>query len=273
MINKVPYGLTGAIPDDAVAAWGARAIVSQEGYVQLPADQQGGDGGDLAGILLDVLKERLPRLELVAVLGDALRAGWLHCRRTEDVVLFMDDVLTVVANTNGSDGYCYLAAWIVSTPAEIRLEPAAPGGVWLQGVGAAAEAVAALDAAPQGEETHEAQLSFFWMTVGFKMHKLGVTTEQMQEVFISGAKTYQPSRRVGEALDPDGRTVEFSVMYQRTVEVARSLVPAEWMDGTSWPPKRLWNWPSELVDDITRQGVRDVYTGDLVDPDEVNLND
>lgn len=110
---KPPYGLAHVIPDDAVAAWGARAIVTQDGRVDIPWDRGGADGPESERHrLLAHLSAVLPGRDLLALVRDLLRAGVMQTRAEEDFVLHMDDAIVIHANTNASVGYCYVTAWL-----------------------------------------------------------------------------------------------------------------------------------------------------------------
>jgi hypothetical protein len=113
---RPPYGLTHVVPDNAIAAWGARLIVTQDGGVDFVSDRQGADGAksDKAW-LFQLLTLRLNPAELQALLADLLRAEIMHTRVAEDFILHMGDELVIHANTNASAGYCYVTAWLTGT--------------------------------------------------------------------------------------------------------------------------------------------------------------
>jgi hypothetical protein len=108
--------LNGAIPDTATGAWGCRAIVTQDGTVDIVHDRQDFKGDP---DVLQALTTRFPLPELVSSLRELLLYRDMSTRRQEAFVLYEDDreqdgcLLTVVADTNGSAGYCYIAAWVV----------------------------------------------------------------------------------------------------------------------------------------------------------------
>lgn len=114
MSTLVPgYGLARVIPDNATAAWGARAIVSQNGTFDLPPDRQGLDGPDKDRLLV-LLNERLPGRELQDIIRGLLRDDIMRTREAEDFILYMDDDIVMHANTNASAGYCYITAWLAT---------------------------------------------------------------------------------------------------------------------------------------------------------------
>jgi hypothetical protein len=107
------FGSPAVIPDDAVAAWGARLIVTQGGDVDFVGDRQGADGPQEAkDRLFQVLNATLDPARLRNLLADMLAEGWMSTREREDFILHMDDELVVHANTNASAGYCYVTAWL-----------------------------------------------------------------------------------------------------------------------------------------------------------------
>jgi hypothetical protein len=108
--------LNSAIPDTATGAWGCRAIVTQTGGVDIVHDRQDFKGNP---DVLQALTDRYPLPDLVADIGWLLRRRLMSTRHQEAFVLYEDDrpqdgcLLTVVADTNASAGYCYVAGWVV----------------------------------------------------------------------------------------------------------------------------------------------------------------
>jgi hypothetical protein len=123
-MNVAPvYGLNYVVPENAIAAWGCRLIVTQQGYVDFVPDRQGSDGGEHSQELLNVLNDALPLSELkdtVSLLlrgvrfreGNGFERVQMMTREAEDFILYLDDRLVVHANTNASAGYCYVTAWL-----------------------------------------------------------------------------------------------------------------------------------------------------------------
>lgn len=108
--ERLPYGLRDAVPADAPAAWGARLIVAQDGFVDFVYDRQGLIGeGRLA--LVALMENELPLEALTARIGDLLRSGEMNTREGREHVVYKSRKLEVRANTNASAGYCYVAAW------------------------------------------------------------------------------------------------------------------------------------------------------------------
>lgn len=124
------YGLAYVVPDDAIAAWGARLIVTQQGDVDFLPDRQGSDGGEHSRHLMNLLGERFPLPTMRQLLRTLLRGTYMHdgaeghvglekvqmhTREADDFILHLDDRLVVHANTNASAGYCYVTAWLYPT--------------------------------------------------------------------------------------------------------------------------------------------------------------
>ena len=102
------FGLRDAVPPDALAAWGARLIYPD----------------DVLWDRTDAVGSDEPRRELLDYLRTAVRdvpfkeARALHARGVlrasgdEDVTLYEDARVKVVANPRGGSGYLYVAAWL-----------------------------------------------------------------------------------------------------------------------------------------------------------------
>ncbi len=108
------YGLAYVVPADALAAWGARLIVNQDGATDFVHDRQGSDRGDHSSELFDLLRERFPIADMHDLLAELLADFTMDTRTGEDFIFYLDDRLVVHANTNGSAGYCYITAWSYS---------------------------------------------------------------------------------------------------------------------------------------------------------------
>lgn len=107
----LPFGLSEAIPADADVAWGARFIISQDGWVDLPPDRQGCAGDGNRSDLLDRLAHVCPPKELFALIRDRLLDGTINTTSMLDTVLVDDLGVKIVANPKGSGGYLYVAAF------------------------------------------------------------------------------------------------------------------------------------------------------------------
>lgn len=101
MIQKPAWGLKDQIPHDAVACWGARAILRRNSVEILPDRQEcinrNAEFLDwLRSTGLSWLEERAPNFR-----GD------------QDKLWFKDDGrFHIVCNTNASHGYLYISAWM-----------------------------------------------------------------------------------------------------------------------------------------------------------------
>jgi hypothetical protein len=113
MTDHLGFGLSAAVPENAPAAWGARLIVTQSGDVDLVPDRQSMIGPEIeqkrlaehlnAGAL-KMIKEQI---------GAYLKGYRMLTREGEEIEVYSDDLIVARANTNGSCGYCYVAAWFV----------------------------------------------------------------------------------------------------------------------------------------------------------------
>lgn len=107
-MDHLTFGYGDAVPDTAVGAWGARAIVNQDGLVDLVPGRD-----DVVGDtrILQVLTEEVPLKGLVKLISDLLKDYVMKTREDEPFVLAQSDVCVVVANTKASAGYVYIAGW------------------------------------------------------------------------------------------------------------------------------------------------------------------
>lgn len=100
------------LPDTVRTAWGARWIINQEGYVDAVWDRTDATGDDeqrqrlLEHLRSDV--QAIPQRKL----ADMLRSGEVSTRDDHEVVLYEDEVVTVVGNPQASAGYFYVAAYL-----------------------------------------------------------------------------------------------------------------------------------------------------------------
>jgi hypothetical protein len=108
VIPRLAWGLARAVPEDALGVWGCRAIVTQDGFVDLVPDRTDQAGSE---IIFDILTAEFPTAKLRQTLGDMLRSGQVNTRRAGQFDIYRSSRLVVVGNTNASAGHCYLAAW------------------------------------------------------------------------------------------------------------------------------------------------------------------
>lgn len=104
--RRLSFGYTAGLPENCKAAWGARLIWPDD----LLYDRQGRFGEESA---LDALYGWLNNGPLKNALAEARRLSQTELRSSDDkeVVLYNDDVGTIIGNPNGSHGYFYLAGW------------------------------------------------------------------------------------------------------------------------------------------------------------------
>ena len=107
-LPRLQWGLADAVPPGATGAWGCRAIVTQDGYVDLVPDRMDQQG---SAVIYDLLNSQFPPATLKDSIADLLRSGRMHTRRRERAELHNSASLTVTADTLASAGYCYVAAW------------------------------------------------------------------------------------------------------------------------------------------------------------------
>ena len=135
--QDLAWGLTEAIPPEAPASWGARAILGPNGSVDLlhdrqdlwaknPAEKKRLVGALNGGVISETRKASVRAFEShglyilhgpVGVPRYAKGAATLDDERYQhsgscEVVLYDDEVVTVVGNPRASCGYVYLAAWL-----------------------------------------------------------------------------------------------------------------------------------------------------------------
>lgn len=119
-IPTLRWGLHSAVPPDATGAWGCRAIVTQDGYIDLVPDRIDQQGATFICQLLDV---QFPIPELTGTLRGLLRSGQMSTRQRQQFELYKSATITVAADTRGSAGYCYVAAWTTQPGEETKEAP------------------------------------------------------------------------------------------------------------------------------------------------------
>jgi len=113
-LPRLAYGLADAVPPGATSAWGCRAIITQDGCVDLVPDRIDRQG---PGTILDLLDAEFPPARLTGTLASLLRSGQMSTRTQQRFTLYESPTLTVAADTRASAGYCYLTAWTTITAA------------------------------------------------------------------------------------------------------------------------------------------------------------
>lgn len=105
------FGLNYGVPH-ARARWGARLIVSQDGWVDFVPGRNSDVGEpDALAALFAAMDERIPMRQLADLIAEKLRAGELRTRERRLVTIFDDGDVVVLGNTNASHGYLYLTAY------------------------------------------------------------------------------------------------------------------------------------------------------------------
>jgi hypothetical protein len=107
-LPRLQWGLPDAVPPNATGAWGCRAIVTQDGHVDLVPDRVDQQG---SAVICDLLDSQFPPAKLTESLAALLRSGQMSTRRRERFELYESATITVAADTFASAGYCYVAAW------------------------------------------------------------------------------------------------------------------------------------------------------------------
>lgn len=94
----------------ATCAWGARLIITQDGYVDFVPDRQ-----DMIGtpeekkVLLEWLNGTVKK-QPEEHLAELLRSYQLSTRESKEVILYEDERGIVLGNPNASAGYFYVVA-------------------------------------------------------------------------------------------------------------------------------------------------------------------
>lgn len=112
---KLAFGYNAGLPDDALAAWGARIIVTQDGDVDIVWDRTDSvpeGNADMRRAFLDLLNERYPTEALRAMIRALLQTREIDTRVAREVGLYDDDEIRVIGNSNGSGGYFYVTAYL-----------------------------------------------------------------------------------------------------------------------------------------------------------------
>jgi hypothetical protein len=107
------FGYNAGLPAGTTTAWGCRAIVDwMTRSVDMLPDRQ-----SAVGPRVDALLEHLNNQVRGAWLDRArelLRTGELNTRRANDLVLYHDGLVIIRGNTNGSAGYLYVCAYLLT---------------------------------------------------------------------------------------------------------------------------------------------------------------
>lgn len=108
IIPRLRWGLPSAVPAEAIGAWGCRAIVNVDNTVDLVPDRIDQQG---SRVIFERVDNLYPVPTMREQIAEKLRSGHMLNQFQGQVTLYESDLLTVVADTRGSFGYCYVAAW------------------------------------------------------------------------------------------------------------------------------------------------------------------
>jgi hypothetical protein len=114
MSARLAFGYNQGLPEDVAAAWGCRAIVTQDGGVDVLWDRTSVFGPDDAvdalvnqpGVCGVLWRERA---------GELLASGRMLTGEAGEHQLINDGVLVVKGNTNASGGHLYVCAYLVAS--------------------------------------------------------------------------------------------------------------------------------------------------------------
>lgn len=104
------YGYGGGLPEGTETAWGCRAVVAQNGYVDAVWDRSDLVGPDRVQ-LADHLAHHV-RAAWRDRASELLRNGVMHTRRAEEFTLYEDATVVIKGNTNASAGHLYVCAYL-----------------------------------------------------------------------------------------------------------------------------------------------------------------
>ena len=102
---------TPLVPDDATALWGARWIVTQDGYVDVVPDRTDlvAATPEAKAALVQVLTDGAGDAAIAAV-RTGLAEGRIRTREARTFTLYRDERVHVLGNSNASAGYFYVTA-------------------------------------------------------------------------------------------------------------------------------------------------------------------
>jgi hypothetical protein len=109
--RRLDWGLN-AHPEDSPGCWGARAILqSGSNPIDIVGNRQDADG-PLFGVLASLLNDA-GGLKVAQARVRELQNTWQMSSSESKLFTLVDnDMMTMVANTNGSHGYLYISAWL-----------------------------------------------------------------------------------------------------------------------------------------------------------------
>jgi hypothetical protein len=109
---RLPFGYNQGLPEYVEAAWGCRAIVTQDGDVDVVHDRTSTYGSDDAFRRLAAHLDTMGRDERWKARASALLTSReMDTRVAGEHVLVDDGTVIIKGNTNGSGGYLYVCAY------------------------------------------------------------------------------------------------------------------------------------------------------------------
>ena len=123
--KRLEFGYNRGLPATADTAWGARAILSRNGYVDILWDRQGRFGAekDIARLVARLNGKAQGKGLLARAkkrVASLVKAGDMSPSDDHEFVLFEDATVKIVGNPMRSYGYLYIAAFYkqpLGTPA------------------------------------------------------------------------------------------------------------------------------------------------------------
>jgi hypothetical protein len=106
------FGYNAGLPEGQRAAWGARLIVTQDGYIDFVHDRQDFFGSDEDKAALREWLRAGAGTSAFEQASALLKAGTMRTRESGEFVLCEDEQGKIVGNTNASAGYLYVAGWL-----------------------------------------------------------------------------------------------------------------------------------------------------------------
>jgi hypothetical protein len=106
------FGYNRGLPPNVRFAWGARLIVTQDGYVDFVPDRTDvfSRSKDQGTTSLVKLGKDVPPKKWITTLGHLLTRGDINTREDHEWTLHREEFV-VKANTQASAGYCYICAY------------------------------------------------------------------------------------------------------------------------------------------------------------------
>lgn len=113
---KLAFGYSNGVPEGVDTAWGCRALVTQDGDVDVLWDRTDAVGSDGERIKLFAYLNNQVGFVWRDRASELLRSRAMSTREGGEHVLFEDDHVVIKGNTNGSAGYLYVCAYPKAGP-------------------------------------------------------------------------------------------------------------------------------------------------------------